>query len=85
MNDHDLDHAESLDSYLSLTALVAEGRQADALTFASSLEHAEQIDMWKAGVALTLTFAATLHAENGTGSLPDWLRSMASQARGDAQ
>ncbi|MGC4960077.1 hypothetical protein [Gordonia sp. DT101] len=74
----DLDNIESINHYLAVTALVAEGRRDDAFALICSLEAHEQVDMWFAGCAITTSFARDCHQHHGIPiSLPAWLRMIA--------
>lgn len=73
----DLDHRESINNYLVLCALVAEGRRRDAFAYLTSLDQTEQIDMWLAGCSITLGFADTCRQVHKIQlDLPTWLRAM---------
>ncbi|MCK8615855.1 hypothetical protein [Gordonia sp. C13] len=76
-NLNDLDHRESINHYLSLCALVAEGRRRDAFAYLKSLTDVERIDMWLAGCSITIAFADDCRRYNKVPvELPAWFRVM---------
>ncbi len=90
MTDHrnldDLEHRESINAYLAAMALVAEGRRDDAFAFISSLDPTEQLDMWIAGISITISFANDCRQHHAIPvGMPEWLRMMAALENGDAQ
>ncbi|UCZ90447.1 hypothetical protein [Gordonia sp. WA4-43] len=74
----DLAHRDSINHYLALCALVAEGRKRDAFDYIVSLEDTEKADMWLAGCSITIAFADDCRRFHKVPvELPAWLRLMA--------
>lgn len=73
---------DSINTYLSVTALVAEARRGDALALIGSLEPEEQIDMWIAGCSIAYALALEVAGRLGIPAehVPAWLRAMSALA-----
>ncbi|MFW0784857.1 hypothetical protein AAFP35_10065 [Gordonia sp. CPCC 206044] len=85
MTTPDLDHRDSINHYLAVCALVADGKACDAHTFIVGLDDDERADMWLAGCSITLAFANDCRQHHHIpDDLPGWLRHMAATNVDDA-
>ena len=82
----DLAHRDSINHYLALCALVAEGRKRDAFDYIVSLEDTEKADMWIAGCSITIAFANDCRRHHKIPvDLPAWFRLMVTLDDEDGQ
>lgn len=70
--------AQSINTYLAMTALIAEDRPRDAVRLLTALEPMEQIDCWLAGCSVTAGFATHVAQQSGVApeQFPAWLRAI---------